>query len=67
MTPQELINLPYAGMAEKQLRKQGDWQLTPQEELRKLSDAAYIAVDDVLSNLSAAQSKIEKMENLTWN
>ncbi len=28
MTPQELINIPYAGMAEKQLRKQGDWDDT---------------------------------------
>lgn len=25
MTPQDLMNLPYAGMAEKQLRKDGRW------------------------------------------
>lgn len=25
MTPQELMDLPYAGMAENQLRKQADW------------------------------------------
>lgn len=25
MTPQQLMDLPYVGMAEKQLRKQGDW------------------------------------------
>lgn len=26
MTPQELMDLPYAGMAEKEVRKSGEWR-----------------------------------------
>jgi len=33
MTPQELMDLPYAGMAEKQLREKDLWILDPEENL----------------------------------
>lgn len=33
MTPQELMDLPYAGMAEKRLREKSSWILEPQENL----------------------------------
>ncbi len=38
MTPQDLINLPGAGNAEKQLRKMGKWVLTPLEILWQISE-----------------------------
>lgn len=38
MTPQQLIDLPYAGMAEKQLRKQGDWRKTKDEAIDDMLD-----------------------------
>ena len=45
MTPQELMDLPYAGMAEKQLRRLGKWRLTELEKLEakweKCMDSLY--------------------------
>ena len=38
MTPQDLIDLPGYGNAEKQLRKMGKWQLTPLEILWQISE-----------------------------
>ena len=47
MTPQQLIDLPGYGSAEKQLRKEGRWRLTPQEiAFNKLNDALS-AIQDV--------------------
>lgn len=40
MTPQQLIDMPGYGDAEKQLRKEGRWRLTAQEiAFNKLNDA----------------------------
>ena len=40
LTPQQLMDMPYAGMAEKKLRKEGRWRLTQQEiAFNKLNDA----------------------------
>lgn len=47
MTPHELINLPYAGQAEKQLRKQGDWKLTEQEKHERAMDKMISALDEI--------------------
>lgn len=38
MTPQELIDLPYAGMAEKELRKCGEWELDAVEVLNCINE-----------------------------
>jgi len=52
MTPQQLIDMRGAGSAEKWLRKNGKWLLTPQEEVIKQMERAQ----DMLS------SAIEVME-----
>ncbi len=52
MTPQQLIDLRGAGNAEKWLRRNGKWLLTPQEEVIKQMERAQ----DMLS------SAIEVME-----
>lgn len=36
MKPQELMDLPYCGMAEKQLRKQGDWIKSTRDAIEDL-------------------------------
>ena len=36
MTPQELMDLPGYGSAEKVLRNKGEWKLTPLEMLDKI-------------------------------
>lgn len=38
MTPHELMDLPYAGMAEKQLRSAGKWSYTQEEKLEMVFD-----------------------------
>lgn len=47
MTPQQLINLPYAGMAEKALREAGMWRLTEQEKTEKRLDDALGALEEI--------------------
>lgn len=37
MTPQELMDLPFAGMAEKELRKCGEWDLEAVEMLNRIN------------------------------
>mgnify|MGYP000064821759 CR=1 FL=1 len=59
MTPQQLMDLPYAGMAEKKLRKSGRWVLTPHEKLDILIGRVVDAADDI----SDAAYDIEK----TWS
>lgn len=61
MTPHELINLPYAGMAEKQLRKQGDWRKSAIDILYsipegKCTDKVNSAIDDAISILEAQEA-----------
>lgn len=60
MTPQELMDLPYAGDAEKQLRKDGKWLLDPKEYLWSIkeegcSKSANIHIDAALEILEATQ------------
>lgn len=38
MTPQELMDLPYAGMAENTLRSKGAWSYTQEEKLLMVFD-----------------------------
>lgn len=47
MKPQDLMDLPYCGMAEKQLRNQGDWVYTKQEKLEKIYDNLRSAFSDI--------------------
>lgn len=54
MTPQELMDLPYAGMAEKQLRSEGKWSHTQEEKLVMIFDKmqeAYEALQEGMYDL----------------
>lgn len=55
MTPQELIDLPGYGSAEKELRRTGQWVLPPEEKLEVLIGDLEMALDDA----KAAQDNIE--------
>ena len=58
MTPQDLIDLPGYGNAEKQLRKMGKWQLTPQENLSKALDNLNSSIDDAADAINDAQGEM---------
>ena len=45
MTPQDYMDLPYSGMAEKELRKHRRWQLTPQEKIEDALGDLEVAID----------------------
>lgn len=61
MTTQDLMNLPYAGMAEKQLRKDGMWRLTPLEKI----ESAIGKLENGLCDAQEVVTEIEhEMENL---
>lgn len=58
MTPQQLIDLPFYGMAEKELRKAGKWLDTPLELLYQVStddcnDDANIIIDKAINAMEA--------------
>lgn len=61
MTPQEIMDLPYCGMAEKQLRKQRDWRFSPNEELHMIIELAQYAVDQASSSISGAEEHLETL------
>lgn len=61
MTPQEIMNLPYAGMAEKQLREQKGWRLDPSEKLRLIMDKISNDVDELIEYSSAASCHLEDL------
>ena len=61
MTPQDLMDLPYAGMAEKQLRKDGRWRLTPREKVEKTMDALAVSLDDAQSAMHNIEHEMEKL------
>lgn len=59
VTPQQLMDLPSAGMAEKALRKAGLWQLTPLEIMYQIqndhcTDAANKLIDQATAILETA-------------
>lgn len=56
MHPQELMDLPYAGMAEKKLRHAKLWQLTPHEKIE-------YALGDLEDALDKAQEAAENIED----
>ena len=60
MTPQQLIDMPSYGMAEKQLRKDGRWALTDNERSAK---AISIAMREMQSALEAASYAIRDADN----
>ena len=59
MTPHELINLPYAGQANKQLRKMGKWKLTAQEEFEDKIGKVMGSIDDAISAINDAESDLD--------
>ncbi len=50
MTPQQLIDMPGAGNAEKWLRKNGKWRLNAIDQLRQ----ALITAQDTISDMQLA-------------
>jgi hypothetical protein len=62
MTPQEYMDLPYAGMAEKELRRRGKWQLTPREKISKAMDALDVLLDDAQETFATIEHEMENME-----
>ena len=54
VTPQQLMDLPSAGMAEKALRRSGLWQLTPLEILWQIpDDHCSNAANDLIDKATA--------------
>lgn len=63
MTPQQLMDLPYAGMAEKQLRKYAMWRKTPMEIIKESIDGAENAIDEAQQYINDAYSALYKLED----
>ena len=61
MTPQDLMDMPYAGMAEKQLRKSGMWLLTPLEKIEKEMDALALSLDDAQEAMHSIEHEMENL------
>lgn len=57
MTPQELMDLPYAGMAEKRLRKAKKWELSKEEKLAEVFDR----LSDTHYELEGAMYDVERL------
>lgn len=57
LTPQELMDLPNYGDAERALRKQGDWESA---EVEYLEDRVE-ALEDVADDLSNAESRLNEI------
>jgi len=60
MTPQQLIDMRGAGSAEKWLRKNGKWRLTPTEKLMGIICNLDDAADDVRTYCDDAIKAMEK-------
>ena len=58
MTPQELMDLPYAGDAEKQLRRLNMWHLTEKEKLDRAKDNIAGNITDAIDQLQEALDAI---------
>jgi len=54
LTPQQLIDLPGYGRAEKQLRKEGRWELTADEKRSVTISKAMQSLEDALDDASNA-------------
>lgn len=63
MTPQQIMDLPYAGMAEKQLRKEGKWRKTPMEIIEQSIYCAENAIDEAQQYINDAYSALKKLED----
>lgn len=55
MTPQELMDLPYYGDAEKALRRYRKWELTTTEKMRD----HFNTLGDAMSKISDVRDDIE--------
>ena len=60
LTPQELIDLPGAGHAEKHLRETGRWKLLAYERLQAAIGDIEDAVSDISSSLEIIAEELEK-------
>jgi hypothetical protein len=56
MTPQQLMDMPFAGMAEAKLRKMGKWRLTTSERIDK-------ALLRLRSSIEDAQEYVDDLED----
>lgn len=62
MTPQDLMNLPYAGMAENVLRNRGMWILTPKERFFDAMSGIENAIDELKSYAEDADTAFRNLE-----
>jgi len=60
MTPQELMDLPGYGSAEKQMRKDGRWRLSPTEIIEKALDDAFHDIEQAAHYIESAEYAITK-------
>lgn len=59
MTPQQLMDLPGYGAAEKWLRKAGKWRLTPEEKLEQAMYRIAAAISDASDAIKGADDYID--------
>lgn len=57
MTPQQLMDMPGAGNAEKWLRKSGKWELTAAETITEKLDLMRDQLDDIETELNILEAK----------
>lgn len=67
VTPQQLMDLPSAGMAEKALRKAGLWQLTPQEKIENALDDVLCDLDQIEHFIYTSKSTLKTAMEATCN
>jgi hypothetical protein len=64
LDPQRLMDLPYYGMAEKELRNANMWRKTPREQV----EDALMDLDNVTDMIQDSLDDIEgALEEFTWN
>ena len=62
MNVHRLINLPGYGNAQKELRKAGLWQLTPEEQAAKIFGNLARSIDDAKSAIDDADNELSELE-----
>lgn len=66
MTPQQLIDLPGYGSAEKQLRKMGKWKLTPEEQFEANVSKVMGSIEDAIGAITDAENDLDSaLDNLS--
>lgn len=66
LTPQELMDLPYYGQAEKHLRKSGRWVLTKAEELEKIIFDMVRELNNAAEAITCVDNMLEELEDTLY-